>query len=343
MKRLLMAMLAMMMMAGLLAGVAPRVAHAGEIDGDMWIEVSGTKPTIGCAVDLGIELRSEGQPLGGADVLAALHTDADGLISMDEARTSDVGIVHLSIDTSLSPVGVTGWIDINVGGKYFTGIGIKTTEDGGCSNEGKSIHETGTIAYYPVSAPSASGSDDGLTASVWVPRYQQQRPLSCEYASLFIATSAFGNGVSEYAFDDLVGWSDNPFWGYRGDIWGKWGNTIDYGVYAEPLVAALDHYGYRGEVFYGNGHTTRLTEELDAGHPVVVWISMWGDQTVYYETDGVTYPVVAGEHVVVAYGYDENGIYISDPGTGVYKFYTWGDFKWMWNVLGGMSLAVSPY
>jgi hypothetical protein len=38
----------------------------------------------------------------------------------------------------------------------------------------------------------------------------------------------------------VVPLNDNPHLGYRGNIHGEWGNTEDYGVYSEPLAAALD-------------------------------------------------------------------------------------------------------
>jgi hypothetical protein len=46
-------------------------------------------------------------------------------------------------------------------------------------------------------------------------------------------------------------------------------------------------------------------------------------------------------HVMVAYGYDDGGIYLSDPGSGRFRYYDWGTFRWMWDVMDGMSLAVS--
>ncbi len=49
--------------------------------------------------------------------------------------------------------------------------------------------------------------------------------LSCEYASLAIATGMLGDWVSEYDFEAVVPLSDNPHWGYRGDITGSWGNS----------------------------------------------------------------------------------------------------------------------
>ena len=176
-----------------------------------------------------------------------------------------------------------------------------------------------------------------------VPTYAQQRNLSCEYASLVIAMGAFGTWVSEYEFDALVGWSDNPHQGFRGDITGWWGGTDDYGVYAEPLATAAAAFGFRGEVFYAEGDAGALTARLDRGLPTLVWIGLFGD-TGYYETaaDGTSYKIAAGEHAVVAYGYDEGGVHVADPAYGTYTYYSWGDFMWMWNVFDGMALAVGP-
>jgi uncharacterized protein YvpB len=194
-------------------------------------------------------------------------------------------------------------------------------------------------------APATARADDigDGYAFVDVPAYAQQRNLSCEYASLTIATAAWGSWISEYEFDHRVGWSANPHWGYRGDINGWFGNTTDYGVYAEPLVAPLAEFGFYGEVFYGGGDPWALQSRLRGGAPVVVWLGLWGDQGFYeYADDGSAYKLVPGYHVVVAYGYDESGVYVADPATGGYTSYPWGDFMWMWNVLDGMSLAVWP-
>jgi uncharacterized protein YvpB len=193
-------------------------------------------------------------------------------------------------------------------------------------------------------APSkAIAQETGSGASFWVPSYVQQRNLSCEYAALTIATGAWGDPVSEWAFDDLVGWSANPHWGYRGDITGWWGGTDDYGVYAEPLAAALPSVGFAGEVFYGQGDPAALTARLDRGLPTLAWIGEQGDTGFYdYADDGTPFKLAAGEHVVVAYGYDEGGVYVSDPAFGDATYYGWGDFLWMWNVFDGMALAVAP-
>src|SRR5215212_10879780 len=202
---------------------------------------------------------------------------------------------------------------------------------------------TGTgLPIDSVSARSV-GPVDVDSAFIEVPTYVQQRNLSCEYASLVIALGAYDTWVSEWTFDELVPVSDNPHWGYRGDINGSWGNTTDYGVYPEALVRPLAELGFRGEVFYAEGDASSLQRYLANGVPVILWLGMQGDQSYYeYASDGTPYKINPGYHVVVAYGFDESGVYASDPATGSSVSWSWGDFMWMWDAMDGMSLAVWP-
>jgi len=192
-----------------------------------------------------------------------------------------------------------------------------------------------------VGSPSEPATAEPGVVVPPVPAYVQQRNLSCEYAAAYIATSAFGAGVAEWVFMENVPAAQNPHWGYRGDIDGWWGNTDDYGVYAEALVPTLNANGYAGEVFYSQGDPAALTARLDAGLPVLTWLGYWGDTGVTLDDEGV-YTVAAGMHVVVAYGYDEWGVHVSDPAQGSYRAFPWSEFTAMWSVLDGMSLAVSP-
>ncbi len=174
-----------------------------------------------------------------------------------------------------------------------------------------------------------------------VPNYVQSRNLSCEYAATYAATAAFGGGVSEQTFIESVPLSANPHYGYRGNIDGWWGNTDDYGVYADALVPTLNAYGYVGESFYSEGDPEMLKVHLNAGHPVVVWLGFWGDTLERLNDDG-TYSVFAGMHVVTAVGYDELGVYVMDPAKGITHHYDWATFTAMWSVIDGMGLAVYP-
>jgi uncharacterized protein YvpB len=318
-------------------------ASAAVLSVDAWIGVSSTRPSVGCPIAMSVELRDTGNAVEGAQVEVALHIEGS-LVSADRGVTGDNGVAFVDLQTFDSPSGVTHWVDVNVGGEYFTGFPVVTTESGACDDSYRLIEASGDVTVTPASSNSTSASlIDGDQTKVWVPAYAQQRNLSCEYAAMYIATSAFGEGISEYSFDNVVGWSQNPHIGYRGNINGVWGRTDDYGVYATPLSWALDTFGFRGEVFYAVGDSDALTTRLDQGKPVVVWLALWGDESITETLDGRTYTITAGMHVMVAYGYDSSGVYLSDPGSGTYRFYSWGDFMWMWNVLDGMGLAVSPY
>lgn len=172
--------------------------------------------------------------------------------------------------------------------------------------------------------------------------YRQQRPLSCEYASVYIATAAFGAPISEADSIAATPQHPNPHLGFRGNIDGWWGNTTDYGVYAEALVPNLAQHGYVGEVSYGVD-AALLRAQLDAGRPTIAWLGYWGETGVY-ETDEFdnAYKLVPGYHNVVAYGYDAGGVYVANPGTGTLQYYAWDWFLEMWSVLDGMALSVYP-
>jgi uncharacterized protein YvpB len=318
-------------------------ARADSSSVDSYIELSATKPASGCSIDGSFEVRSDGYPVAGVEVFIGLYVGTD-LISSDSALTDDNGVTYLSIDPSAAD-GADAWIDVTLNDTYWWGTAAYPGAGNSCYDGALNSNKFGPIAGAPSSSSDASSapSSDGHVSNgaVTIPEvgfYVQQRNLSCEYAAVYIATAAWGNGISEYATETTVGWSDNPHIGYRGNINGWWGNTYDYGVYAEPLSWALAQYGFVGEVAYTYGDPSWLTNEIAAGNPTIVWLGMWGDQSVY--EDG--YRVVAGMHVMVAYGYDDGGIYLSDPATGGSRYYDWGTFEWMWGVMDGMSLSVYP-
>jgi uncharacterized protein YvpB len=321
-------------LAALLVAVAgvsfvPAATQAATRDVTAYIELSSTRPDPGCALAVAIEVRADGAAVSNTEVSIALFAGSDP-VSIDSEVTDGNGVAHLSVDTS--GIGSDGWLDINVSDSYLVGYSIVGTSGNSCEAEAKyDVVEGG------VSLVSASNSN---LPSYYT--YQQQRPLSCEYASIHIATTYWGDSVSEYDLDSVVGWNANPHVGYRGDIWGAWGNTTDYGVYNEPLAAALPSFGFAGDAFYGAGDTSALTSYLDNGVPVVVWVALWGDLSERLDSDAGSFTVTAGMHVMVAYDYDSDNIYLSDPGSGGLVAYSWGSFLDKWNVLDGMSLAVYP-
>ncbi|MDF3040437.1 MAG: Peptidoglycan-binding LysM, partial [Thermomicrobiales bacterium] len=200
--------------------------------------------------------------------------------------------------------------------------------------------EAWTAEAVGAAAPSWEEPASGPVFAADVPAYVQAYSLSCEYAAAYIATAGFGWGVPESAFIERIGPSANPHWGYRGNIHGAWGGTDDYGVYPEALVPTLNEFGFIGDVFYG-GDPSSLTARIDAGMPVLTWLGYFGD-TAWLQQDEGSYLLSPGLHVVTVYGYDDWGVYVSNPGRGTYDYYAWGDFLSMWSVLDGMALGVAP-
>jgi uncharacterized protein YvpB len=333
--------------AGGRLGVSTSALAAQSVPVAAWAQLASVTPAAGCLVGASIEVRQDGFALPSAEVGVALVLDGE-ILSADRGLTGGDGIAYLGVDTGWAPPGREAWLDVLLGGEYAGGMPVSITESGGCDDNPRLIEVSGVVPLAGADDAWGAGSvPDGAAGGVssfYVPTYVQQRNLSCEYAALVIAMGAYGSWISEYEFDERVGWSANPHWGYRGDITGWWGNTDDYGVYAAPLAAALGDFGFWGEEFYGQGDTSQLIAHIDAGHPTLVWLGLWGDTSYYdYAEDGTPFKLAAGMHVVVAYGYDEGGIYVSDPALGTTRYYDWGTFLWMWNVLDGMSLAVGPY
>ncbi len=342
---------AVTILAGTLAPIASFGARANESNASVkaWIEINTTRPAVGCEVTFAVEIRDSGDAVTNTSVSAALFSGSDA-IDVDRETTDNGGVAYLTVDTSS---GDGDWVDLNVNGAFLTGFAIAAGKGSSCSDSPRSVVVSGSVPVdlsggsssdsSSSDASTYSASDETPTSWIDVPFYKQARNLSCEYAAVQIATSYWGNEVSEYSLDDIVGWSDNPHWGYRGDITGWWGNTTDYGVYAEPLAAALPQFGFNGDVFYAEGDSSQLISRIDAGIPTLVFLAMWGDQSVYETADdGTTYKLVAGEHVLVAYGYNNDGVFMSDPALGGVRFMDWGTFMIDWNVMDGMGLGVTP-
>ena len=314
-------------------------------DVDSWIELTSTSPASGCTIDSTIEVRSDGYVVPDVDVFIGLFVDAQ-LVSADRVSTDENGIAYLTIDSSLAD-GEDAWIDVTLNDTYWWGHAAYPGAGDTCYDDSLQTEHSGAIAATP-GAESAQESDAPSTASavadsgaVIIPEvgfYVQQRNLSCEFASVQIATAAWGNTVSEYSLDNLVGWSDNPHYGYRGDITGWWGNTYDYGVYAEPLSWALFpvRVRWRGRLYRWR---PELADQRDQhGQPDARMAGPVGrSERLRRWLQG------SGRHACAGGLWVRRWRHLSlDPAIGSTKYYDWGTFEWMWGVMDGMSMAVYP-
>lgn len=174
------------------------------------------------------------------------------------------------------------------------------------------------------------------------PVYAQEHTLSCEYASTRMITAYWNMEISEDEFIQSIPLNPNPHLGYRGNIDGWFGGTDQYGIYLEPIANYLDTRGFSTKLLDGTADAVKA--ELALGHPVqVIIIAGMGWSTPFTaESDGLTYQLAAGEHSVVLYGYDANGVYVADPGYGTSDYYSWATFLRSWSYLGNMAMAVWP-
>jgi uncharacterized protein YvpB len=329
------------LMASLVGVSAP--VRAQDSGGKLWATVTNTHPGVGCTVSVSVEIRASGDPVAGLDVGIALFNGRGGVISQDNESTDGNGVAWLAFDTSGLSAGAFDWLDVDLGGAYATGTTIvPSSED--CSDNPKEL--TASIASLPAPSESSTASADSpsnaSSDAASFPTHEQEHSLSCEYASIEIATSYFGNAIPESASLDSVPSAVDPHYGFRGDIDGPFGSTDDYGVYAEALVPVLQAYGFNGSVSYGANAST-LETMLNAGQPTLVWIATRGDDGFYDENAyGDRFKLVPWEHVVVAYAYDDTGVWVSDPGNGLLEELSWDWFLPAWSALDGMALAVSP-
>jgi uncharacterized protein YvpB len=174
------------------------------------------------------------------------------------------------------------------------------------------------------------------------PIYAQQHNLSCEYASTRMMTAFWGAEISEAQFISQIPFHSNPHVGYRGNINGPFGGTTDYGIYPDPIAQMLEQHSFKTKLLAGGVES--LKQELNLGHPVQVWIvAGFGYATPFTSIyEGLDFKLVAGEHSVVVYGYDTNGVYIADPAYGGRNYVSWPNFLRNWNYFDQMALSIWP-
>ncbi|MEN6478913.1 MAG: C39 family peptidase [Anaerolineales bacterium] len=179
------------------------------------------------------------------------------------------------------------------------------------------------------------------------PAGAQRRRLSCEFQSA--ADLAWYYGVP-LEWDDLfsiVGYSavGDPQQGFAGasidDAPGQL-YPAGYGVYAEPIVAALRTYGLNAVSAYGRD-ATWIREMVAADRPVMVWaVAGMRDGVVetWHTTDGRPIEGVRFEHTFLVVGFTPEQVAVLDAYDGKCYEYSWERFLRSWSVLGRMAVII---
>ena len=104
------------------APLAGKTTRAATQAVDAWVTIGAIKPSVGCSVDVIVEIRSSSGALDGADVALALSIDGDGsVISSDRGTSNSSGVSYLTFDTSDGWNGAKTWLEIMVNGSYLGG------------------------------------------------------------------------------------------------------------------------------------------------------------------------------------------------------------------------------
>ncbi len=198
---------------------------------------------------------------------------------------------------------------------------------------------------------SASFSTELSQKKLAVPFHRQERPLSCEAATLVMALRYRGVKVSESTLIDQIGYDPTPHkdgvWGnphvaFVGSYYGKQ-VTTGYGVYWDPIARVSNLY--RKSRAFTNGSVQDLTGEIQKGNPIIVWgNAASGKRADWKTTDGKNIVAIVGEHTRVVIGYvgsaeNPTSIITLDPLSGE-RYFSRTSFEANWSLLGKAGVVV---
>jgi uncharacterized protein YvpB len=170
--------------------------------------------------------------------------------------------------------------------------------------------------------------------------HRQVYSLGCEASVSVDWAGYFDVPIIEYTFQVGLPLSDNPDYGFVGDVNSPWGQIppYGYGVHAEPVADLLVSYGLPAKAVR-NYSIDELKQKLSESKPAIVWVignMEWSEPVNYTDSEGRVSVVAPFEHVVIATGYDADSIRYMSNG----KFYdTPTDvFERSWGVLGNMAV-----
>lgn len=174
-----------------------------------------------------------------------------------------------------------------------------------------------------------------------VPRFRQQRSLSCEMASLRMAAHYQKVICSERELVRILPRSTaQPRFENKKLIWAD-ANTVfpgnirgwqlyaggmrqyprrartrgwGYGVYAPGIAEVATKIGLQAEVF---DQVDQVYRTLDRGHVPVVIVPCSGRSTTrkwhWYSPQGDRIPAINAEHAIVVVGYNDQRVWVNDP------------------------------
>lgn len=192
-------------------------------------------------------------------------------------------------------------------------------------------------------APTAEGLTQTVppTARLSVARQQQSRNLSCESSAASMVAQYHGVQLSENEVLASLPTSSNPHLGFRGNVDGPTGGTVDYGVYAEPILDILNARGLQARTVVDGMEGIKAA--IARGNPVIAWVTYNCEPSTPTTTaiDGQEVTLVPNQHVVVVTGFNAEGVWANDPWDGQEDFYQMGDFARAMSYFGNMAIEIA--
>lgn len=169
--------------------------------------------------------------------------------------------------------------------------------------------------------------------------HRQTYSISCEASAATDWANFFGVEAYESTIQFHMPLSDNPDFGFVGNVNDPWGQIppYSYGVHAEPVAAALrELYDLpaRAEKEFS---LEEVKKEIASNQPVLAWVignMVGGYPTEYTDSQGNIAIVAPYEHAVVLTGYNADNIRYLNNGN-FYEIPT-EIFLNSWQVLGNM-------
>lgn len=184
-----------------------------------------------------------------------------------------------------------------------------------------------------------------------VPAIYQKYALSCEIASLRMALLFRGMDISEDKLLDDIGtdragkngnsWG-NPYVGFVGNVKGRQ-MVNGYGVFWDPVARAANKYRYAKS--FENWSMDKLTDSIQKGTPVIVWLALKnGKPVVWLAPSGDKISTVADEHAVLVIGFrgtknNPSQIILNDPLVGE-SYWDKNVFEKKWSVFKNSGVIV---
>jgi uncharacterized protein YvpB len=172
--------------------------------------------------------------------------------------------------------------------------------------------------------------------------HKQAYSLSCEAATAVDWARFFDVDIMEYDFQVSLPHSDNPDYGFVGDVNSPWGQIppYGYGVHAGPVADLLVQYGLPAKSV--KDYTIDdVRQTLSESKPIIAWVigrMVWSTSVAYVDSEGRTSIVAPYEHAVILTGYDVTADTIRFMSNGKFYDVPTDTFLKSWGVLGNMAV-----